>query len=794
MKNIKNVIIGIYLLFPIFIVAQEVKGTVEGENEKLVYANVFLTNQEGEIIKGTVTNDQGEFVLNVSEGDYMLTVSFLGFTEYQKQLTVQGNLNLGVIKLIPDQNVLNEVVVVSKKPMIERKVDRLVFNVENSIAASGGDALGALKVAPGLRVNNGDISMIGKDNVRVMVNNRMVQLSGDDLANFLAGISSDDLKKIEIITNPPSKYEASGNSGIINIVYKKGIRNSWNNSTTLTHTQSVLGFSDLRNTFSYNKGNLRFLGNLSGRTGDMQVIETADLFYPNETWRTSIERKDKKDFFFGRAEVDYDLSKKTTIGVQYLYNKSTPDIIDQPITDILDLNNALTSRLITNGLSNRDDVNQSVNAHLITELDTLNRRLSIDLDYFDFKSDVNRSILTNRFSDSGDPLDVNFSARTPANQAISNYSLKIDMEHPIKGYNLTYGTKLSFITTKSGTTFYNTISGEEVVDPGRTNDFTYKENIQAFYASVSKKLSDKWETKLGLRVENTQTEGISITTTKNDYINFFPTFYLSYLKNDNNSFSINYGRRIRRPNYDYLNPFRWYLYSNFYTVGNPFLKPSFNDNFEFSHTFKESLITTVGLYIQSNGFSNVADVDSEDNTLIFRKENFFSKYTLGLSESYDFNKVSWWWANLYGGLFYYIVDFDPIDIELDAITEKLGYYLSWKNTFTLNKSKSLKLDLSYWYSSSFIRNFGEIGSSSSLDLGLKYSLKSNLQLSAGVYDIFKDSFTLNRKTSNGVNQEYTSYFGNRNVRFSLKYNFGNKNIRVRSRRLGNSDERKRTGI
>lgn len=794
MTRFKSIVLSIYLLFPIFMLASEIKGTVYDEGGILSFANVFLTNQNGEIVAGAISDEKGEFIFDITEGDYELTVSFIGFVDYKKQLSVSGDVNLGKIVLERDQNTLNEIVVVSKKKLIERKVDRMVFNVENSIAASGGDALDALRVAPGLRISNDDISMVGKSEVRVMVDGRMLQLSGDELTNFLSSISSDDIKKIEVITNPPAKYEASGNGGIVNIVYKKGRRNSWNNATTISHTQSVFGFTSLRNTFSYNKKKVKALLNLSGRIGDMEVIETADLFYPDESWKTLIHRKDKQDFFSGRLELDYDISDNTTIGVQYLQSDAMPDIDDQPVTSIFDLNNNLTSKLETRGVSDRDDKNKSFNTHMITSLDTLGRKLSIDLDYFNYRSNTDRTVITEEFTNQDVSLGTNFSARTLADQEVDNYSAKIDMEHPIKNYNLSYGAKISYVENQYSTTFFNTISGTEVIDPNQTNVFAYEENIQAAYANLSKKIGEKWEVQAGLRLENTQTKGISNTVVKNDYINFFPTFYLSYLKNDNHSFSFNYGRRINRPFFEFLNPFRWYLYSNFYTAGNPFLQPSFNDNFELSHSFKKSLVTTLGFYYESDGFFNVADVDSNENIFIFRRENFFKKYTYSLSESYVFNEFDWWEANLFANLYYVEVDFDDIGIDLEAIQEKWSFYFSIQNSFILNKKKTLKAQVNYWYDSPFIRNFGEIGESSSLDVTLNYAIKNNLQITVGAYDLLKDSFPYSRKVTNGVGQVFTGYFSNRNVRVSLKYNFGNKNINVKSRKLGNSEERRRTGL
>ena len=224
----KPIIALILSLFTASIFAQtEIKGQVIDQNMPIAYANIILKNSNNEIVTGVTSDFDGYFTINTKKGNYKLTISYVGYTNYNKDINLENNINLGVVTLQEDSSQLDEVVITSRKKLIEQKADRVVFNVENSITASSGDALDALKVAPGLQVQNGIIKMFGKGTPRVMVNNKMVPLTNEELIGYLNSLSASDIKKIEIIATPPAQYDASGNGGLINIILKEGQINSW---------------------------------------------------------------------------------------------------------------------------------------------------------------------------------------------------------------------------------------------------------------------------------------------------------------------------------------------------------------------------------------------------------------------------------------------------------------------------------------------------------------------------------------------------------------------------------------
>jgi len=209
----------------------KISGQIKNEkNNPVEFIEIQLQNKDSIIFKSELTNAEGKFILQTEKGEYSLLVRQLGVIYHNQKINVNQDTYIGIINITEKEQQLQEVVITSKKKLIERKVDRLIFNVENSISASGGDAIDALKVTPSIRVQNDNISMIGKSGMGIMVNDKIIQLSGDDLINYLKNLKSDEIKKIEVITNPPSKYDAQGNSGLVNIVLKSAKSNSLNGS------------------------------------------------------------------------------------------------------------------------------------------------------------------------------------------------------------------------------------------------------------------------------------------------------------------------------------------------------------------------------------------------------------------------------------------------------------------------------------------------------------------------------------------------------------------------------------
>ena len=793
MKKLAIIIATIFLSQTIFSQIK-ISGTIKDNQGSIPYANVLLKDANQIIKAHEVTDDNGYFELNATEGKYTLEVRFLGYQEWTKDIDLQKDIEMGNIQLETTSEELGEVVVESKIPVFERKADRLVFNVDQSIAAKGGNVLDAMQVAPGLMVEHDGINMLGKGTARVMIDGRMLQLSGEELVGFLNSIAADDIKKIEIITNPPAKYEAGSSAGLINIIYKKGMNNYWKGSTTFANSKNRYNFSTLRGNFLYSKNKVSLSLNLNGTKGDNREVEMTEIKYSNGHQESFIEGKKQKDAFSGRLAVDYKLTENTTIGAQYLGNFTSPNYGGVTTTNMFNNASTIDSLYETPFFEDRTVNSQIYNIHLVSKLDTLGRNISFDIDYFDFNNTKERNYTANTFNGNGEFLNINRSETNLSDQSIDNYSAKVDVEHPLKAFQLSYGAKVSFIKTTNDLMNFNKISGESIFDPTSSNKFEYDENVQAVYVNGTKKLNDKIYLQAGLRLENTETKGFSVTlnqTNKNQYLKLFPTFYISYDKNKNNTFAFNYGRRISRPWFRNLNPFRIYSNSNNYSEGYPFLRPSFSDNFEWVHTYKQVWTTVAYFTVSTNGSGTIFSADDETNVQAIIRRNYYDDYFFGIGEVYTFNKLKWWESRNQFFVTKYTAKFDQ---EIIAATPKNGFrfYTSSNNTFYINNTT--KLQLNCFYIPQQNGGLTSTGQRYGVDIGVRKNfLNKKLQLALFAKDIF-DTGSLNNSLSevNGVEVNFGMNYSRRYLRFSMTYDFGNHKINVRERKFGNDDETRRS--
>jgi len=790
--RLKSVISIISLLFSGILFSQTITGKVVDKTDVIPFANVILKDATHNTIAGTTTTDQGTFELKAIAGNYTLEISYLGFKTWKKEIFHAKNTNLETIILEENAQALNEVVVKTEKRVIERKIDRLVFNVEKSIAAVGGNGLDVLRITPGIQLQNNTLSILGKGESQVMINGRLSPLAGDDLIAFLSGFSANDITKIEVITNPPAKYDAAGNGGLINIILKKGVQDSWKNATTLSYNQNKYNFTTLTNNFFYNKDKISFSGSVNATKGGEQNLEGLQIYYPTNFWDIDIQGRTQKDQLSGRFLIDYAITNKTTFGLQYLGNTTQPDINATSMFDIFDTNNNLERSLLTTSDNKNDKKNHSVNFHIITQLDSLGRSISFDADYFTFNSDRTINFSTEAFDNLGASKGVNSSALNEATQQIENISAKIDVEYPLKKVNLSYGVKASFTNTNSGVLFFDTFSGTAVLDVSQSNDFEYEENVLAAYFSGNTNLSDQLQMQFGLRFEDTKTNGFNVNLNQensNNYSKFFPSLYFSYAKNEDNNFNFSYGKRINRPNFRNLNPFRFYINDNSYSEGNPFLQPSFSDSFKFSHLYKNNFSSSVSLDVITNGFGVFFNTDVANQNQIITQENYFKKFIYRWEESFSYNKISWFKSQNSINLLGYITELTQNNNA--EVNDGIQFYVESNNTFIL--SENTKFQANVWYSSFHNDGLFSVGEMFHLSFGMQHNFKNNIKLAMLFSDVL-DTGSLRdyNSTVSGIDQSYFQNASSRNFRISLSYNFGNKKVNVKNRAFSNDDEQRRS--
>jgi hypothetical protein len=773
-----------------------VSGTLVDEKKTGIEASEVILLKNKKIVASALTDVNGNFTLSYPAGTYSLRFYYVGTIIYQTDFELNKNIQLGIISAFDSTNQLDEVELSSKKKIIENKVDRTVFNVENSVRASGSDALELLKSTPGVSVSSNSIGIVGKSTVNVMINDRVITMSGDQLNSYLGSISSDNIKSIEVITTPPAKYDAQGNSGLINIKLKNAQEDSWSSTIRGNYIQTTYPSVVSGANFLFNKNKWDFFIDLAQRKGSERITENTDTYYESETWIGKTRRKDEIDLYRGIVGIDFKATDKATIGIKYVGLTDKPDVADSNSSQVYDKSTGnLISTYQTTGYNNAENNHHTFNTYYIQKLDTIGRQFTIDLDYFTYEDDKIRNFSTQNFDIQNNPLSPAVKGLNGGLQNIQNYSGKIDFEIPTKWANYGFGGKLSWINNSSDIYYYDLSSGEAVLDIFQTNIFDYTENTQAAYVNFSKTLSPKWQTQIGLRYENTQVIGTTISpdTTQNqenkfDYDKLFPSAYLLYSHNENNSFSINYSKRINRPIFWDLNPFKWYL-SSFITVeGNPYLQPSFADNVELNYTYKQNL--SFKLYYSKTNNGNlqipIIDITANPQTVEYIRGNFFDKEQYGLTISYQYIQFEWWESsNTLNG------NYNDTSFTRDLPTEVQNgfqYAFYTNNTFTLNKAKSLLFEANFEYHSPRKELYFEATHFSKFDAGLRYSIKekgwSFVLLGT---DIFRDYMAYFDTTVNNTPQRRSLYMDERMLRIGVTYKFGNKKLVNNQRESGNEE-------
>ncbi|SHE79302.1 TonB-dependent receptor domain-containing protein [Pedobacter caeni] len=797
MKQIIPLFVAILFHLHVFGQQFSLKGKVVNSRKapvEFVYAN--LMKNDSTLIRQALSDSTGHFFMLAEKGNYRLVIAQFGTRFTSQEVVLNQNIDLGNIE-INETTELRGVTISGRKKIIEQKVDRLVFNVENSVVATGGTALDALKATPTVRVQNDNISIVGKGEVLVMIDDRLQRIPQEDLADFLKSIPSANIKSIEVITTPPAKYEAEGNSGLINIKLKSAKTNSWNANIGTSYTQKTYAGGNLQGLFNFNRDKLSLQASFNKGTQKLLTTSDSQIFYPNELWNEEIRNKSKNEVLSLGFGLDYKLTNKWTTGIKYLNSLTDKESASQPFTSRLDqATKTVHSYVLSDVIANNKPEMNSLNWYHSFSLDSLEKNITVNFDYFNYRKKDFRSFNGNELDPQKEIIQNTFFSSINNNlNKIKNYSGNIDVSLPYKWANVSFGAKFSYTNTNNDLVVYNNKTGIPVLDTNQSNIFNYREHNEALYFSTSKKINAQWETQIGFRMEATQTEGYSGNlnqTNKNNYIKLFPTAYITYVPNDNNSFSLNYSRRIRRPDFDYLNPFVIKTSPYYYSEGNPFLKPSYINNLEFSYIRKQNWASSVYFSQVTDFGQQLSIVDASTNITKSTPLNYANTYQIGFSTYYNFKKWSWW--NSVTG---FNVNYQNVKSKtslIQSIDGGNGYFYT-NNDFTLNQSKSIFFGLNYSLQLPGRYQIFHISSLNMLDASMKFLfLKKNLSLTITGEDLLNAQKPLISYQSNGIANNIKSYGDTRGFRVALSFKFGNINLKSKDRNFGNEDERNRTNL
>ncbi|AHF15395.1 outer membrane beta-barrel family protein [Niabella soli] len=722
------------------------------------------------IIDQVRTDENGWYGFSVSEGDYRLLIEYFGRGILDTSVQVQAEDIILGTTLVNLSRTLQAVTVNARKPLIERKLDRTIFNVGQSIASQGMNMLEMLKNVPLVQVSpdESSINLQGKGGVRVMINERPVYLSGNELANYLKSFRSEDVEKVEVITMPPSKYEAEGNSGLLNIVLKKNQALGWSGNLSSSYQQVTYpGYSNsIRLNYQSKKLNMSYHASEYDRK--RMAREIINIIGDSSIFSTS-NRKDRDYGLSGGVSLNYKLASKSNIGFIYDANKNYGTISEKN-SSVYVVNNNTDSILTTPSQQNSITLSQTANLYYDVGLDTLGKKLNIGVNYFYNDPD--------RTTDFQTAFNVRPAADTVRNTAAPRYQVwsgKADLELPSKWINTELGASYTWFRNQSDLQYLNYADSVYSIDQSRSNIFLYNEGNWALYASFDKQINPKWSAKAGLRYEYSSIDAYSRTLNqrnKYNYGNFFPTIYIQY-KLKNHVYNISYARRINRPGFTSLNPFRWYsnLYS--YYTGNPFLRPSYNENLELAYLFKNRFSARLYGQKTSNGFSRITLVNKGVREVIWA--NFYTQYNVGINLSLNLMLRRWWESYIAGSGSYVATASSAPEVRpVNGIVSSYNI----NNTLVLNKNRSFSLLVNF----SHILPAKKFNISShglaNLTAGVKWSLLNNtLFVNAVAEDIFKTLVTRSILYYDRYIQTANNYYDSRGVRLSVSYNFGRKKVR-----------------
>jgi len=802
----KNFFIVVFSLCLFSATAQhQLVGTVKdvADGSSVSYATVALLRPDSTAVTGVITGDDGKFVLtNVAAGDYILQVSFIGYNKVYRKVNVPSHSDLGDVSLTESATRMQEVVVTATRPLLENKADRYIVNVSGNIQSAGRDAMDILRNTPGVLVNqNGGISVMG-NSVQVWIDGRPSRMSGEQLHAFLNSMQGGEIDRIEVITNPSSRYEAAGSGGIIDIRTKKGLQYGVNGTLTVGYRQGHTDRENVGVNMNWRREKFNVFGNYSfnrsnywEKISQVNVKQTpvGEITLANNVKATSINANINNTV---RAGMDYFIDSNNIIGVivnAYHNPKVKGNIKGR--TDITPVyNGVIYSTADNNKIEGRDGIRVNMN-YQTTFAKKAKQQFNLDMDYARFDS-YSFQENANRYYSSDDVMIgavEQFSNTNP--QTINVYSAKIDYtQQPLwKDASMETGAKFSQSITDNDLKYEEVVGDVWQQTPGKSNRFVYMEQISAAFVNVSQQFGN-FNLQGGLRGEYTYSKGDQKTTGEvNDtsYFNLFPTFFVNYQASKKHNFGLSYSRRLSRPSYYDLNPFETTIDAYSFSKGNPYLTPEYTHNVHLSHTFAQSLMTRIG-YSHTVGKIMLTPVEeaSTNRTGITRTNFGKSQDYFGMA-NYRRQIVKIWTANItvQGG---YVVSTSN-EASGEFVNKGGSMYIHLNNN--INITPTLSAELTGWYQSNVRVAYLVLQPRGNFSVGLRQTLlKNKMTLSLIVNDIFYTTKESANVKYENVNYSLSVAHDTRYANLTLRYNFGSTTVRAaRNKRTGIEDETTRAG-
>lgn len=798
----KKIWVILFVTSNIISVAQNISGSVADSLAAPVpYITVALLNGvDSSIYKGTITDGNGKFsFVNISKGKYLIKISGIGYRDkYSEKLTLDSldKLDLPDITLSTGLN-LEEVTVSALKNTIEFKQGNVTVNVENSVLAKGNSVYDLLIKLPGVSIDDGQIKLNGKTGVIIMIDGRPEQISNLQLLNMLKGMSTEVVAKIELLKNPPVKYDALGTGGLINIKTKKTKQRGFHGSLYSSYSQGFYGRGGAGTSLNLKLKRITLFTNIDGNINDYQSKDRFNKKFKTDTTLTKFTAfsyyKETEKALNYKVGADWQLNKTTIVGVKVDGGPGTYASDGTGINYVSGFNTSGFDHLsaLVHSPSKWHTSNYNVNAE--HQFDTLGTQINFSTDYSRLE-EVNRFEIVNLF------LDKNNDITLPSNiyRSITNgntriLSGKLDFtKHFNDVLSLEAGMKISSVTNANNYLFErkSNLTGNYSKDSLLSNNYKYNEQTTAAYINILKSFK-KINIQLGCRVENTKLIGENTDKgfkVERTYLNFFPNLSLELTLSKNNTIQFNANRRIDRPLYSELSPFTIYKDQYSYFQGNPFLLPHYSNNVEISHSYKE-IITNSLTYTRIDhviiNYTEQNDSTKETKQTI-KNMSYNNYFAYSLFIRYDLKE---WWNISGNGLISY--NEYAGDVNGSAFKSKtMNYNVSLTNTFIC--LKKTKIELLALYNGAQNLGLIQLKPRWMASLALKRSFYNDkLDCSIGINDIFYTYIAATSVRFNNQDWDYRQTADTRRLTASITYNFGKSNVSVRDVSSSNDEEKGR---
>lgn len=785
-------IFSFLLIIPLLSLAQEysLSGKVIGvDNIPIPYSDVVLQDKDSVVVQWGLTDEEGKYTIeNIKPASYTLKVSIVGYATKKTEIVVDSDITDQITVLEQEINELDEVVV--RKPNIVQKIDRVVFNVKNTILSSG-DVWNVLSNAPYLVETGNSILIKGREEPLIFINDKRSYLSSEELKQLLESTPANNVNSVEVITAPPAKYDAEGRS-VVNIIMSKNLSIGYNGNISGSYEQGVYPKYRLSTGHFYKTDKLNLYAGYSYNIKKTYVLHRDGInfltedFMPSGEWYSETEEARSFRIHNINTNIDYtindrhSLSLSANASLRPSFEKLTRSYTEAR-NDLQQIDSSFYS--INRSTYPRHNIGFDLDYNYnISE----GKKLFASMRYTSYGYNQDQNILTNYYN--GDQAFIRENAfANDKEQNITIYNTKLDYTSSTsKNSTFEAGAALTNIT------FDNRLNQVNIIgDNIEFSDlFFYDETNLAGYISYEQNWT-KWDMKLGLRAENTAIEGESVSeieTNTQNYFKIFPAAYLTYKPSDNHNFNISYVKKINRPRFNILNPFQQFLNDNAYVTGNPDLLPTIDQRINFKYTHKQSLSFTLYMYYLTDPIQQLPYVDNTGNTLIFTQANLDKTIEYGLDIMWDKNITSWWYFSTLSNAFYYEDRFfSGLESNNDILkTIRWGLYQQFSNRIKF--SKTFRANVNFMYLSAIPDGNTVLGAFSNLSLGLqktfwnkKATLSFNVNDVLGTRPARTETNYLDQRISGYSDYEYQTF----EMRFT--YKFGNYRLRTNKKSIDNKE-------